>query len=46
MKEWDAEGKKLKVTAVGNKGFGFMMRAGATSSRTSLVWAIRRTWKS
>ena len=29
MKEWDAEGKKLKVTAVGNKGFGFMMRAGA-----------------
>lgn len=29
MKAWDAEGKKLKVTAVGNKGFGFMMRAGA-----------------
>ena len=29
MKEWDAEGKKLKVTAIGNKGFGFMMRAGA-----------------
>ena len=29
MKEWDAEGKKLQVTAVGNKGFGFMMRAGA-----------------
>jgi len=29
MKEWDAEGKKLKVTAVGSKGFGFMMRAGA-----------------
>lgn len=29
MKEWDAEGKKLKVTAVGNKGFGFMLRAGA-----------------
>ena len=29
MKEWDAEGKKLKVTAVGNKGFGFMTRAGA-----------------
>ena len=22
MKEWDAEGKKLQVTAVGNKGFG------------------------
>ena len=29
MKEWDAEGKKLQVTAIGNKGFGFMMRTGA-----------------
>ena len=29
MKEWDAEGKKLLVTAVGNKGLGFMNRAGA-----------------
>ena len=29
MKEWDAEGKKLQVTAVGNKGLGFMMRSGA-----------------
>ncbi len=29
MKEWDAEGKKLQVTAVGNKGFSFMMRTGA-----------------
>jgi F-type H+-transporting ATPase subunit gamma len=29
MKEWDAQGRKLKVTAIGNKGFGFMMRAGA-----------------
>jgi F-type H+-transporting ATPase subunit gamma len=29
MKEWDAEGKTLQVTAVGNKGFGFMQRAGA-----------------
>jgi F-type H+-transporting ATPase subunit gamma len=29
MKEWDAEGKKLQVSAIGNKGFGFMMRAGA-----------------
>ena len=29
MKEWDAEGKKLQVTAIGNKGFGFMLRAGA-----------------
>ncbi|WP_313952465.1 F0F1 ATP synthase subunit gamma [Accumulibacter sp.] len=30
MKEWDAEGKKLRVTAIGNKGLGFMQRAGAT----------------
>ncbi|TXI74356.1 MAG: F0F1 ATP synthase subunit gamma [Dokdonella sp.] len=30
MKEWDAEGKKLKVTAIGNKGLGFMQRAGAS----------------
>ena len=29
MKEWDAQGKKLSVTAIGNKGLGFMMRAGA-----------------
>ncbi len=29
MKEWDAEGKKLQVTAVGNKGLGFMLRSGA-----------------
>ena len=29
MKEWDAEGKSLRVSAIGNKGFGFMMRAGA-----------------
>ena len=29
MKEWDAEGKSLQVSAVGNKGFGFMVRAGA-----------------
>jgi F-type H+-transporting ATPase subunit gamma len=29
MKEWDAEGKTLQVTAVGNKGLGFMQRAGA-----------------
>lgn len=29
MKAWDAEGKKLQVTAIGNKGFGFMMRSGA-----------------
>jgi F-type H+-transporting ATPase subunit gamma len=29
MKEWDAEGKTLQVTAVGNKGFGFMQRSGA-----------------
>ena len=29
MKEWDAEGKSLQATAIGNKGFGFMQRAGA-----------------
>ena len=29
MKAWDAEGKQLQVTAIGNKGFGFMMRSGA-----------------
>ena len=29
MKAWDAEGKTLQVTAVGNKGFGFMQRTGA-----------------
>ncbi|EXI91665.1 MAG: F-ATPase gamma subunit [Candidatus Accumulibacter sp. BA-94] len=29
MKEWDAEGKKLRVTAIGSKGLGFMQRAGA-----------------
>ncbi|MCM8595936.1 F0F1 ATP synthase subunit gamma [Accumulibacter sp.] len=29
MKEWDAQGKKLRVTAIGNKGLGFMQRAGA-----------------
>jgi len=29
MKEWDAEGKTLQVTAIGNKGFGFMQRTGA-----------------
>ena len=29
MKEWDAEGKALQVSAIGNKGLGFMLRAGA-----------------
>ena len=29
MKEWDAEGKKLRVTAIGNKSLGFMQRSGA-----------------
>jgi len=29
MKEWNAEGKKLKVTPIGSKGLGFMQRAGA-----------------
>ena len=29
MKEWEAQGANLQVTAIGNKGFGFMQRAGA-----------------
>ena len=29
MKEWDAEGKTLRATAIGNKGLGFMQRSGA-----------------
>jgi len=29
MKELEAQGKKLKATCIGNKGFGFMQRAGA-----------------
>ena len=29
MKEWHAAGQKLQVTAIGNKGLGFMQRAGA-----------------
>ncbi|HEX5802761.1 MAG TPA: F0F1 ATP synthase subunit gamma [Azospira sp.] len=29
MKEWDAQGASIQVTAIGNKGFGFMQRAGA-----------------
>jgi F-type H+-transporting ATPase subunit gamma len=29
MKEWDADGKTLQVTAIGNKGLSFMMRSGA-----------------
>ena len=29
MKRWNVEGKSLQVTAIGNKGFGFMQRAGA-----------------
>ena len=29
MKEWDAEGKELRATAIGNKGLGFMQRSGA-----------------
>ena len=28
MKEWEAQGADLQVTAIGNKGFGFMQRAG------------------
>jgi len=29
MKAWEAEGKSIAVSAVGNKGFGFMTRIGA-----------------
>ncbi|WP_153117820.1 F0F1 ATP synthase subunit gamma [Rhodocyclus tenuis] len=29
MKEWDEAGQGLQVTAIGNKGLGFMQRAGA-----------------
>ncbi|MCX8145382.1 MAG: F0F1 ATP synthase subunit gamma [Azovibrio sp.] len=29
MKEWEAAGIKLRATCIGNKGFGFMQRAGA-----------------
>ena len=29
MKAWEAEGKKIAVSAIGNKGFGFMNRVGA-----------------
>ena len=29
MKQWEGEGKSLQVTAIGNKGLGFMQRAGA-----------------
>ena len=29
VREWQGEGRKIKVTAIGNKGFGFMQRIGA-----------------
>ena len=29
MKDFEAEGKKIQATCIGNKGFGFMQRAGA-----------------
>ncbi len=29
MKAWESEGKKIAVSAVGNKGFSFMLRVGA-----------------
>lgn len=29
MKDWEAEGKNIGVTAIGNKGLGFMSRIGA-----------------
>lgn len=30
MKAWEAEGKQLTVSAIGNKGYGFMNRVGAS----------------
>src|SRR5512142_976657 len=29
VREWQGESRKIKVTAIGNKGFGFMQRIGA-----------------
>lgn len=29
MKSWESDGKKLSVSAIGNKGYGFMNRVGA-----------------
>jgi F-type H+-transporting ATPase subunit gamma len=31
MKEWQDEGRDIQVTAIGNKGFGFMQRYGANT---------------
>jgi F-type H+-transporting ATPase subunit gamma len=31
MKEWQDEGRNVQVTAIGNKGFGFMQRYGANT---------------
>jgi F-type H+-transporting ATPase subunit gamma len=31
MKEWQEEGRDIQVTAIGNKGFGFMQRYGANT---------------
>jgi len=31
MKEWQDEGREIQVTAIGNKGFGFMQRYGANT---------------
>jgi F-type H+-transporting ATPase subunit gamma len=28
LKEWQAEGRKVQLTAIGNKGFGFLQRVG------------------
>lgn len=30
MKTWESEGKKISVSAIGNKGYSFMTRVGAT----------------
>src|SRR5512141_1721925 len=31
LKEWTDEGRNIQVTAIGNKGFGFMQRYGANT---------------
>jgi F-type H+-transporting ATPase subunit gamma len=31
LKEWQGEGRAVQVTAIGNKGFGFMQRVGANT---------------
>jgi F-type H+-transporting ATPase subunit gamma len=45
LKEFQGEGRDVLVTALGNKGFGFLQRFKTrTSCRTSPAWATFRTW--